>query len=228
MLTIGIRGPWWWPMRAESPQSCHYRPSTAAPSSTSHPVINAISLIVGLLFESLGHTGKSWVFSLHAFFPNNCVSLVVEHDVMSSDEGVALEKLKIVPKGLTEPVQLTSHKCIPVATHVQTVTLKLTKQACGSFTLWSTKQACGSCYYNFTLYLLREHWEIKSSFSPILFRLGIQYLLLLLFSWSEVNAKTSLMRNLVSIQKNDSCLFSSQTTWGQYSLRSVFWPTHSA
>lgn len=56
------------------------------------------------------------MFSLNAFFPNNCVSLVVEHDVMSSDEGVALEKLKIVPKGLTEPVQLISHSCIPVAT----------------------------------------------------------------------------------------------------------------
>ena len=136
-------------MRAESPQSCRYRPSAAAPPSTRHPVINAITLIVGLLFESLGHTGKSWVFSLNAFFPNNCVSLVVEHDVMSSDEGVALEKLKIVPKGLTEPVQLTSHRCTPVATHVQTVTLKLTKQACGSFTLWLTKQACGSCCCTF-------------------------------------------------------------------------------
>lgn len=76
--------------------------------------------------------GKSWMFSLNAFFPNNCVSSVVEHDVVSSDEGVALEKLKIVPKGLTEPVQLISHSCIPVATRVQTVTLKFTKQACGS------------------------------------------------------------------------------------------------
>ena len=42
----------------------------------------------------------------------------------------------------------------------------------------------------FTLYLLREHWEIKSSFSLILFRLGIQYFSLLLSSWSEVNAKS--------------------------------------
>lgn len=100
-------------------------------------------------FLSLGHMGKSWMFSLNAFFPNNCVSLVVEHDVMSSDEGVALEKLKIVPKGLTEPVQPISHSYIPVATHVQTVSLKLIQQACGSFALWWTKQACGSCCCTF-------------------------------------------------------------------------------
>ena len=51
------------------------------------------------------------------------MSLVVERDVMSSDEGVALEKLKIGPKGLREPVQLICRSCIPVATHVQPVTV---------------------------------------------------------------------------------------------------------
>lgn len=51
------------------------------------------------------------------------MSLVVEHDVMNSDEGDALQKLKIGPKGLREPVQLISRSCVPVATHVQPVTL---------------------------------------------------------------------------------------------------------
>lgn len=58
------------------------------------------------------------MFSLNTFFPNNSVSLVVEHDVMGSDEGVALEKL-IDPKGLRESVQLISYSCVPVTTRTQ-------------------------------------------------------------------------------------------------------------
>lgn len=57
------------------------------------------------------------MFSLNALI--SCMSLIAEYGVKSSDEGVALEELRIGPEGLREPVQLISHSSVPTATCLQ-------------------------------------------------------------------------------------------------------------